>query len=319
MKFSIRFADQIVGILVILALAILVFVIFMLGKNQRWFVQDPEYYTYFSSASGISTNMDVKYKGFTIGHVKIIELDENNRVKVIFSIYKEHESRVKVGSLVEVSVSPIGLGSSFNFYPGKGIDLIPAEGEVYDRNSKDGKDTIDANQVELLESGDGIGKLISSVNSTLESINTVPEGAEITALSKIMLDVGTATSDLSKLAGSLNERISPILDNLQTISAQISDPSGTVMSLLGSDGSLYTNLTSVIESLNGIVNNLEKTSEFLPTQLPQIGALINDINGLIVSMNGVLTSLENNPLIKDGIPERRETGPGAASPRNIPF
>jgi phospholipid/cholesterol/gamma-HCH transport system substrate-binding protein len=70
MKFSIRFADQVVGALVLLALAILIVVIFMLGINQRWFIRDPLYKTYFSSVSGLSRNMAVQYMGFTIGNVK---------------------------------------------------------------------------------------------------------------------------------------------------------------------------------------------------------------------------------------------------------
>jgi len=46
MRFSIRFADQVVGTLVVLALAILIFAILMVGRSQRWFVQDYEYRTY---------------------------------------------------------------------------------------------------------------------------------------------------------------------------------------------------------------------------------------------------------------------------------
>jgi len=315
MKFSIRFADQIVGTLVILALAILVFVIFMLGKNQRWFVQDPRYITYFNSASGISTNMDVKYKGLTIGHVKEISL-KGDRVEVTFSIFDEEQERVKEGSLVEVSVSPIGLGSSFNFYPGKGGPLTG--NVIYEANSAEAK-LLDPKIVDRPDSGDGIGKLISNVNLVLESINTISEGEESTVLSQILRNLESVTKEVSGVTQSLSGQINPILNNLQTVIDQVSDPSGTVMSILGSEGSLYTNLTSVIESLSGIVKNLEKTSEYIPEQLPQISVLINDINGVIETTKGVMTSIENNPLIKGGIPERRETGPGAASPRDIQF
>jgi len=318
MKFSIRFADQIVGVLVILALAILVFVIFMLGKNQRWFAHDPEYKTYFSSASGISTNMDIKYKGFTIGHVKKISLTGDDRVEVIFSIFEEHTERVKVGSLVEVSVSPIGLGNSFIFYPGKGPDLIDEGDEIPEKNSEKAKQHIAAGRVDIPESSDGINNILNNqlpgvlndLNALLKTINVSLAGSEGTdklTLEQIVLNVETTTAGLTSLAQSLNDRISPILSNVQNVTEDLSE------------GSLSASITSTLESLAGVIENLDKTSAFIPAQLPQIGVLINEVNGALRTAQGVLTSIENNPLLKGGVPEHRETGPGAVSPRNMEF
>jgi phospholipid/cholesterol/gamma-HCH transport system substrate-binding protein len=322
MKFSIRFADQIVGVLVILALAILVFVIFMLGKSQRWFTRDLQYTTYFNSASGLSNNMAIQYKGFTIGHVKKFELTEKDTVEVTLSIFEEHSQRVKEGSLVEVSVSPIGLGNSFIFYPGKGNNLIPEGMEIPEKNSDTAKLIIAAGMVEIPEASDGISSIINNVNSILETIKVSLNGSEETGepnLEQIISNVKDTTAGLTALAQTLSDQISPILGNLQTVTDQISDPSGTVMSVLGSDGSLSTSLTSAIDSLASIIDNLDKTSAFIPAQLPQVGVLISDLNGALRTAQGVLTSIANNPLLKGGIPEYKETGPGAASPRDMEF
>jgi len=322
MKFSIRFADQIVGTLVILALAILVFVIFMLGKSQRWFTRDLQYKTYFNSASGLSNNMAIQYKGFTIGHVKKIELTEKDTVEVTLSIFEEHAQRVKEGSLVEVSVSPIGLGNSFIFYPGKGNNLIPEGMEIPEKNSDTAKLIIAAGMVDVPEAGDGISSIINNVNTILETIKVSLNGSEETGdpnLEQIISNVKDITAGLTNLSQTLSDQISPILGNLQTVTDQISDPSGTVMSVLGSEGSLAESLTSAIESLAGIIDNLDKTSAFIPAQLPQVGVLISDLNGALRTAQGVLTSVANNPLLKGGIPEYKETGPGAASPRDMEF
>ena len=125
MKLMIRFADQIVGAFIILALGALIFVIFMLGSSQRWFSRDYNFKTYFTSASGLSQNMPIQYKGFTIGHVKSINLADDDRVEVEFTIFDTYIERVKNGSLVEVSVSPLAAlgGNQFLFYPGLGKTL----------------------------------------------------------------------------------------------------------------------------------------------------------------------------------------------------
>ena len=123
MKFKIRFADQIVGFFIVLSLVSLAFVIVMLGKSQRWFVKDVSFSTILQSAGGLSKNMAVQYRGFTIGNIKNFYLNDNDEVEVIFSIYKEYKDKVKKGSIVEMMISPVGLGNQFLFHAGRGDPL----------------------------------------------------------------------------------------------------------------------------------------------------------------------------------------------------
>ena len=334
MKFSIRHADKIVGTLVILALAMLVFVIFMLGRNQRWFMHDNQYKTYLDSASAVSRNMPVHYKGFTIGYIKDIQLSEDDRVVVIFTIFEKFVDRVTNGSIVEVQSSPIpGFGNTFSFYFGRGTEKIP-EGEfIPEINSTEAKFLIASGMVNHSESGaDSISVILNRVKSITETIDISiagSKGYENLPLGQILKNIENATVSLE-----------PILKDLEFIIAKASDPSETLMSILDSqgtfnsslessmlsisdfldtDGVLITKLESSITSLSGIIENLEKTSEFLPAQLPQIGVLISDLNPILRNMNNVLIAVSNNPLLRKGIPEQAETGPGGASPRDLEF
>jgi phospholipid/cholesterol/gamma-HCH transport system substrate-binding protein len=316
MKFSIRFADQIVGTLVILALAILVFVIFMLGKSQRWFVNDSQYKTYFTSASGIGPNMAVQYKGFTIGHVKKLSLSDDDRVEIIFTIFEEYAHRVTEGSLVELQESPIGLGSSFNFYPGKGAEFILEGGVIPTVNSTEGKKYISDGLADIPKANDSIGNIVTQVNSILENVNNALAGSEgETALGQIVNNVEDATASLSTLAEGLSGQLNPLVANLKIVTEKLSDPTGAVMGILDGKGPLY----EAIDSLAGIIENLNETSKFIPTQLPQIAVAINELNIVLKQVQDVLTSISNNPLLKGGIPEHSETGPSGASPRNQKF
>jgi len=310
MKFSIRFADQIVGTLVVLALAILVFVVFMIGKNQRWFVNDSSYKAYFASASGINPNMAVQYKGFTIGHVKKLSLShdsvEGDRVEIIFSIFEEYADRVTEGSLVERMESPIGLGSSFNFYPGKGTKQLTEGSEIPVVNSPKARELISKKLADEPKSNDNIGNIVSQVNSILETINKalVGDNGE-DSIGKIVGDVQGVTGNLNTITSELTDQLKPLISNLESFTAQISDPKGP----------LYEGLTS----LAGIIENLNKTSEFIPAQLPQIAVAVNELNIVLKQIQDVLTSIANNPLLKNGIPEQNETGPTGANPRNQKF
>ena len=311
MKFSIRFADKIVGTLVMLALAILVIVIFMLGKSQRWFAHDYQYKTYFSSASGLGMNMAVQYKGFTIGHVKKIKLTEDDRVEVIFTIFEEHNHRAKTGSMVEVQASPIGLGNSFLFHPGKGADQLEEGALVPEINSPDAEYLIRTGIADAVDSTDGINNIINQANTLIEALNKsiVGDNENDPALAQIIAGINDAVR-------TLNHQLNPILGNIDSVTGKMSDPSGSVMSFLDSEGNIYADLASSVDSLSGILVNLEKTTDVLPSNVP---GLIVDLNAAIRTMQDVLVALSNNPLLKRGIPEHRETTVGGASSRNLEF
>jgi phospholipid/cholesterol/gamma-HCH transport system substrate-binding protein len=337
MKFTIRFADQIVGAFIILALGILVFVVFMLGRSQRWFAHDYQYITYLNSASGVNQNMPVQYKGFTIGHVKSIKLSDDDRVEVKFTIFDIYNDRLKEGSLVEIMVSPIGLGNQFIFYAGAGTEQL-SEGTVIPQvNSPEGRLLLAAGLAVRPERDDSINNIMNLVSSvlatldqTLADLGEAIEGTDRTSLGRTMGNVETTVSglsdlsqtlstDLEKILKQISVQLDPILSNLQEFTSAVSDPSSSVMAILDSEGPLYTNIVNSIDSISGILRNLERTSDFIPAQLPQVAALLMDLHSALRTAQDVLVALTNNPLLKGGIPQHKETHPGGARPRDLEF
>jgi phospholipid/cholesterol/gamma-HCH transport system substrate-binding protein len=340
MKFTIRFADQVVGVFIIIALGALVFVIFMLGSSQRWFSRDYYFKTYFSTAAGLSSNMAVQFKGFTIGHVKSFDLTEDDRVEVRFSIFDTYISRVRQGSLVEILVSPIGLGNQFIFFPGLGSELV-AEGELIpDVDSPEGAAALAGGLAYIPRHEDSITVILNRAGVLLESANVVMldidevlsqvsgafEGASDTTLGRTMGEVETAVKGIQVLPENINEtldtlmaQIRPILENLNGISEKLNAADGTVTAVLDSRGPVYTNLVKSLNSVSGTLVNLEKTSAFLPAQVPQLAVLISDLRNAVKKAEDVLVALANNPLLRGGVPQSAETRTGGTNIRDIDF
>jgi len=109
------------------------------------------------------------------------------------------------------------------------------------------------------------------------------------------------------------------MTNIHTFTDQIAKPSGTAMSILDAEGPVLSNIAGVLDSINGIMKNLNKTAEFIPAQLPQLSLLISDLQSAVVEIEKMVIALNNNPLLKGGVPELKETGPGAATPRDLEF
>jgi len=328
MKFTIRFADQIVGAFIILALGIIIFVIFMLGSNQRWFSRDYYFYTYFPSASGLSQNMAVQYKGFTIGRIKSIRLDENDQVEVRFCIFDTYIDRVRNGSVVEVVTSPVGAlgGNQFLFHPGAGTDLLSDGDTIPATNSAEGKRLLAMGLAQRPDRDDSIVNIINNVGTTIADLNKlivdVQEalaGNDKTSLGRTMGSVEAAAAGLDNNLGSLMEQLEPVLTNLHDLSDRMADPDGSLAAILDSEGKVYSDITSSLNAISATLQNLERTSDFIPAQLPQLAVVIDDLHSALEVFEDVLVALTNNPLLKKGVPERKETKTGGAQTRDMEF
>jgi phospholipid/cholesterol/gamma-HCH transport system substrate-binding protein len=332
MKFTIRYAEQIVGTLIVLAIGILIFVLFMLGSNQRWFSRDYNFKTYFQSASGISQNMPVLYKGFTIGGIKSIKLADDDRVEVQFTVFDTYIDRVRNGSLVDVHLSPIGAlgGNQFLFYPGKGTDLLTEGETIPSVGSPEGKQLMMIGLAERPEYEDNINNIIISVGALISDMQEAFEGTQRTSLGRTMVGIEGAATGLKlmaeKLPNDLEDSIDrimaqlvPVLGNLRDFTDKVANPDSSIAAILDSDGAVYQDLSKSLNALSGTLENLETSSAFIPAQLPQFAALISELSEAVVTAQDVLTSLTNNPLLKRGIPERKETNVGGAYSRNLEF
>jgi phospholipid/cholesterol/gamma-HCH transport system substrate-binding protein len=337
MKFTIRYADQVVGTLIVIALAVLIFVIFMLGSSQRWFSRDYYFKTYFDSAAGLSVNMPVQYKGFTIGRLKSFDLSENDKVEAVFYIYDTYIDRVREGSLVEVIVSPIGLGNQFQFYPGLSLAPIAEGGIVYSAVSPEGMEARRRGIAYVPSNVDNISLIISRVNTLLDTVNSVIyqvenaiAGDENTTLGRTMGNLEGAVAGVETMTETLpsavedtlqilTDRIVPVIANLEDLTFQLRDPKGTVGAFLQADGDLYLGFLSALDSATGVLGHLEKTASLLPKQVPQLELVISDLRGALKNADDVLQAVKNNPLLKNGVPQGMETGAGGTSPRDIEF
>jgi phospholipid/cholesterol/gamma-HCH transport system substrate-binding protein len=270
--------------------------------------------------------MAVQYKGFTIGHVKTVSLNKDDRVEALFTIFDIHNDRVKEGSLVEVQVSPIGLGSTFLFHPGRGSRQFAEGDEIPVVNTSEAKRLVASGLANIPESSDSIGNIMNQVNSvlgaldgTFSDLQAAIGGTDQLTLGRTLLNLEDTTKKLPDDLDSIFARLNLILKDLKEVTDKLSDSDETVMSILNSEGPVYKDLVSVLDSVAVTLKGVEKLGEFIPTQLPQIAVLLSNVQLTLASAQNVLTAVANNPLLKGGVPEHKESTPGGTSPRDLEF
>jgi phospholipid/cholesterol/gamma-HCH transport system substrate-binding protein len=345
MKFRIKHAQKVVGVFLLASVVALAAVLVFMGANQRWFARNYTFFTRFSSAEGISTGMSVRLKGFEIGKVSGVELSNFNRVKVQIAIYEDYYQKIRPDSVLELSVSPLGLGSgSMTLLPGMNM-LPPMEENSFLPSTEStlgkallaqglvdkplGNEAITAiiSQIEPLlvevrSTAAGVTRLLGNVNGALEG----KSGNQIAVLlgevqktlatvDQVLSTTGTNTNTLLVSSQDLLANLNGITGNIDHLTAQIQDPKGLVPKLLDPQGSLKTllddknvlfnQIQQILTQVNATLGEVKGLTAYLNKSTPTISGLMEDTKTTVKKAGDVMEGLSNNPLLKGGIPERK--------------
>lgn len=323
MKFKIRYADKIVGFFSILALLSLVVIIFLIGSRQNWFEKKFYFTTQFDSASNVQPEMSLSYKGFTIGKIDKVELVKDE-VWATWYIKEKYMDYATYGSLVELSVSPIGLGTAFIFHPGTTDIPLSGNCEIFRTDSEKGLQFVEDGLVQYTPQKDSISGLLSQVGSLLTNINDITgqlaqimKGKSNVPLAKTLENVANLTGDIDSLVKEINRGIYPQVDGLMStvgdITVRINSLLGTVDEIAGNANGIIGNVNGVITTADGAVNSvvgqvdgiMDNVNDLLDTQLKSV---LGEVDTLLIQLQDVMEGLKNNPLLKKGVPDRSSTG-----------
>ncbi len=301
MKFRIKNADKIVGIFIIAALVGLVSIIIFLGINQRWFARNRHYYSIFHSATGLNRGMVITFKGFAIGKVDALELNEKNEVILKFYIYDEHHEKVNTNTVLELAVSP--LSSSLQLYPGKSGSIDLPEGEyVPSLDTEEGKRLVQQELVIMPEkSEDSLSSILMSVDEIVSNIDKllndhIEEIDEaVVAFSEFLVALNDAARGQGK--GPLNTMFVSTAGTLRNINSITADPKGMLSRLLDPE---------ISASIQRIVENLEEFSRYVRGTAPQITSILEKGHAALDEGRDVLEAIKNNPLLSGGVTKERE-------------
>jgi phospholipid/cholesterol/gamma-HCH transport system substrate-binding protein len=283
------------GIFISVILAVLLFSVYYIGKNQNLFHSVIKVYTVFDDVKGLNSGSNIRFSGISVGTVTDIEILEDTVVRVEMAIKKEFFGFIKKDSKVEIDNE--GLMGSKILIIHHGSDSSPALEEndrllaqetinVEDilqeatrivQNSRDAaKNILDV--TEHVISGKGsLGRLlydtilVTDVNFMLERLKASSENArQITeAISQGEGDLGklvysdSLTNSLGVTFANLEDaskKVYHLAGNLDKATKQINEGDGLMNSLLY-DTTMITKADTTIEKLNRSIVEITETAE----------------------------------------------------------
>jgi phospholipid/cholesterol/gamma-HCH transport system substrate-binding protein len=327
MRFRIRFADKIVGIFILLAILGVAAALILLGLNQRWFARNYAFWSRFASADGLSVGMPIKLRGFEIGKVDRLSLGRDNFVEMEFHIYDTYRGKLVSGSVLEKATSALGLGTGLALHPGPSdAEPMPDFSLVPSSDSEEGRRLLAARRAASPAQNDPIAALLGQVQPVLEEIDltvvAIRQVAETLNRDLQGQGSGPLASTLKGVAGTAREanaiaaRLEAIAANLEKLSAGLSDPTGlvrrlldpkgSVATLLDDDNRLYDQIQGSLEELKEVIAQLSEFTRFVNSTQPQILGLLEQGRTTLDQGQEVLEAVKNNPLLRRGVPARRE-------------
>jgi phospholipid/cholesterol/gamma-HCH transport system substrate-binding protein len=325
MKLRYRFANQVVGVFVVLAVALTLTLIILMGANQRWFRKNYYYYAQFTTASDLSVGMPISFRGFDIGKVTSIELNDENLVDVTFYIQEEYIDRMNRDSLIQLLSNPLGGGQIVLQQGREPTPPIPEGSMVPIYDSKDGLTLRQDNRVIIVRNADPIAQALSQVDPILlnvdrvltnvanltEELDVALQGESSGPVGEVLAGLEGAVAELQQTVVHVNQVIDDASDQIADLFGQvdevIADVDGIAIQadqLFGDVNGVVSNVDSILGQASGVVDNLETTTAELrdPTGLiprlldPQgsIATILDDDNALYDQVSEVIASLDES-------------------------
>lgn len=291
-----------VGLLILIAFAVLAVGIFLIGEKNNLFSRKNRYFILFNSAGGLKQGNPVQLNGVDVGTVEKVILPQNpaeEHIQIWISVDRGYAERIRgpragtpkgknppsqarIKTLGLLGDKFIELSSGAPEYP-----VIPDQGEIpaaeptnVDALLASGEDVMD-NVVEIsaslstilgrMERGEGLlGELTTDTESGRRLRNSLVGTSE--SLERIATRIETGEGPLPRLLNDrqMAERLASSLDRFESLLAQAQTGPGLLPGLLNDptakakfDETLST-LNQMAKDLQGFTADLETSDALLP-------------------------------------------------------
>ena len=264
---EIQWSQLRVGVLVLVATAVLIGLIFLMsGSKGGLFARKLVLRCYFENAAGLKDGAPVTLEGVTIGnvlHVHVVPDRNPTPVEVTMQVGREYLRDIHIDSTASITQAGV-LGDSY-------VDIDSAH--AFGPHPED--------HAELKASATpSISDVIRTSQVSIEEVNSLTRKIE-TLVDSLNSKRGTAGELINDPA--LAKRIVTIADDLQTITSTIAQGKGSIGKFV-SDDTLYTKANSAIDKLDKITTDLND-GKGTAGKLLKDDTLYNNLNAAVANTN----------------------------------
>src|SRR5579883_949965 len=273
-----RWAQLRVGIMAIVALAVLGYLIILLSSGTGLFEGNTNLFTYMDDSGDLAEGAPVRLNGIVVGKVRRIQLSGSNQPNRVIRIDLEIRNRY-LNSIPEDSVAQISAGNLLgtkyiNVTKGKSPNQIKPGGELKSADVAEFQDVVRQSYSAVA----ALQGILTKVDGLLDQINS-GKGT----IGKFLVD----PTLYDKAVGVVNEG--------DKLIATLNSNKGTIGKLLNED-QMYTDLRTTVGKVNDLLDGLQQ-GQGSAGKLLKDPALYNDLQATIADVRKSIGQV--NQLIAD--------------------
>jgi phospholipid/cholesterol/gamma-HCH transport system substrate-binding protein len=277
-----------VGLLAIFTIAAVVLMALKITSNQSGFGQYITYRTIVKDASGIFPKTPIKVAGISAGRIDSIEL-QGNTALITFEILKQiqvtqnSKLRIKSVGFLGDKYIEIFIGDSNQFL--QKYDFIPSEEAA-------GIESLVKDTAEVLTD---VKKIVRSLKDSIAPDNGESPVKEIIAdITELVKSSKEAAQALKRIMGNNEEKISALVDNLESFSDQLAYQvdNGNRDSAMSDLKQILSNVNKMTTDVQGIVADLKKGKGSLGKMLVE-DEIADQVKDTLSSVQKIVGKAEN--------------------------
>lgn len=256
-----------IGILV--AVTITLFILgFNFLRGRGVFSSDEEYYSYYDNVQGLQESAAIQLKGFKVGKVSEIILQDDRRIRVTLQMSKD--VKIPLGSIAKLASNDLISGT-------KVISLTFSNSKEYIKEGGLIKGEASGGLLDNL--GDQVSPLVGVLNHTVVSLDTL-----LNTVNNIIND------DTRKHLNSSFASLEVGLQELSVLAQKLNAQSGNLSGIIQNANSITGNLANSNARISNTLTNLENFSTSLnnaPVQqtLDELQKAASGLQGIVAKIN----------------------------------
>ncbi|SEH08735.1 MlaD family protein [Candidatus Venteria ishoeyi] len=296
------FQERIVGVFVFFAPLVLIFLFVVNSETQYLFEEHIDLYILLQNAGGVSTETPVRISGIEVGRVTVIELSDDNRIRLTLSVRKRFLELLRTDSKAALGTLSLLGKAVIEISPGdKNLALLKQGAYLQAKEQKTLEDIINETQpiVETIRTTIvDVAQLIRAIDP--QQVTGITEDISVTAKNLRLISQHLLQVELIKLEAMLDTSGKDLVAIIHRISAG----KGSLGKLLF-DEALANNLEAAIIQVNRVVETVNQMLQALQPLLRDSSAITrdvrkasatlpitaNEVHKLVVQLNTLLASL----------------------------
>jgi phospholipid/cholesterol/gamma-HCH transport system substrate-binding protein len=306
---EIQWSQLKVGTLILVAVAILIFLIFLMsGSTGGLFAPKLTLRTYFDNAGGLKNGAPVTLEGVTIGNVlriRIVPERSPKPVEVSMRIGDKFAPFLHTDSTTALAQAGV-LGDSFVDITSKNAKgpAPPNHAELQSVDTPSIQEVVATSEVALQHITGLMGKIdtfFDSLNSKKGTAGMLMNDPELyKKLTQVTTNLETITRTMAAGEGtlgrlihddSLYQKLNASVERLSSITTALDEGKGTVGKLL-KDDSLYNNLNQAVTNTNQLVANINAGKGALG-KLASDQEFANRLNDTVTNLDDLLKGIND--------------------------